>query len=138
MATPGATRFCKICGVEYPYCHTNVANQYRWQDVACCKEHAAEYFAAIAVSRGLPVESSMPAEYYSLLKSHGANRTNAKEEDKKDKEQTVYQEPPVNEPSLHFADFSKMTDDREQEKFFEDNIESLRTKKNRRNKLTAD
>ena len=63
---PGATRFCKICGVEYPYCHTNIPSQYRWQDVACCKEHAAQYFAEIAASRNQSIET-LPDEYKELL-----------------------------------------------------------------------
>lgn len=62
----GATKICKICGVEYPYCHTNIANQYRWQDVACSKEHAAQYFAQIAESRGQSLDS-LPDEYSNLL-----------------------------------------------------------------------
>ena len=41
---------------------------YRWQDVACCKEHAAQYFAAIAESRNESVET-LPEEYKNLLKS---------------------------------------------------------------------
>ena len=46
------TRICKICGKEYPYCKTfNTTNAYRWQDVACCPEHAAIYFTKIAESR---------------------------------------------------------------------------------------
>ena len=46
------TRICKICGKEYPYCKTfNATNAYRWQDVACCPEHAAIYFTKIAESR---------------------------------------------------------------------------------------
>lgn len=66
MTLPGATRFCKICGVEYPYCHTNIPNQYRWQDVACCKEHAAQYFAEIAKSRNESL-NKIPDEYRTLL-----------------------------------------------------------------------
>jgi len=46
-------RKCKVCGVEYPYCKTlNYSGSFRWQDVACCPEHASEYFHAIAISRG--------------------------------------------------------------------------------------
>ena len=48
-------RKCKICGKEYEYCRSKVApGPFRWQDVACCKEHAAKYFALIAASRGEP------------------------------------------------------------------------------------
>lgn len=46
-------RYCKICGEPYEYCKTEVpAGTNRWQDVACCVEHATEYFKQIAISRG--------------------------------------------------------------------------------------
>ena len=61
-----ATRLCSICGAEYEYCHTNAPHQYRWQDVACCKEHAAQYFAEIAKSRGQSLDT-IPKEYTDLL-----------------------------------------------------------------------
>lgn len=66
MAGSNSTRFCKICGVEYPYCHTNAEKQFRWQDVACCKEHAAQYFANIAIARNDSLDA-IPAEYRALL-----------------------------------------------------------------------
>ena len=47
------TRICKICGKEYPYCTTMTPfDGNRWQDVACCIEHATEYFKQVAISRG--------------------------------------------------------------------------------------
>ena len=51
MAT--ATKICKVCGKEYPYCHSLRldTNIFRWQDVACSPEHAATYFANIEASR---------------------------------------------------------------------------------------
>ncbi len=50
-------RYCKICGKPYEYCKTDVpAGTNRWQDVACCVEHATEYFKQIAISRGELVE----------------------------------------------------------------------------------
>jgi hypothetical protein len=61
-----STKFCKICGKEYEYCRTNAPHQYRWQDVACSKEHAAQYFAKIAESRGQSLDS-IPKEYTDLL-----------------------------------------------------------------------
>lgn len=52
MATR-ANRVCKWCGAEYEGCHTIFnGNMYRWQDVACCIEHGALYFEAIANDRG--------------------------------------------------------------------------------------
>lgn len=49
-----SVRVCKICGVEYPYCYTvrHDNNPFKWQDVACCQEHGAQYFAEILASRG--------------------------------------------------------------------------------------
>ncbi|MBP5463310.1 MAG: hypothetical protein J6Y20_14485 [Lachnospiraceae bacterium] len=49
-----STRICKVCGKEYPYCKTELkdGNIFRWQDVACCQEHGAEYFALVAKARG--------------------------------------------------------------------------------------
>ena len=50
MATGYKT--CKVCGTRYEYCKTNrSANVFRWQDVTCCPEHGAEYFARIIASR---------------------------------------------------------------------------------------
>ena len=47
------TRICKICGKEYPYCSTITQfDGNRWQDVACCIEHATQYFKAVAIARG--------------------------------------------------------------------------------------
>ena len=47
------TRICKICGKEYEYCTTmTLQNGNRWQDVACCPEHAMEYFRNVAIARG--------------------------------------------------------------------------------------
>lgn len=48
-------RFCKVCGARYEYCHTcRKPGIFRWQDVACCPEHAERYFAQIAESRQQP------------------------------------------------------------------------------------
>lgn len=48
-----STRICKVCGKEYEYCHTQlkVGEIFRWQDVACCKEHGSQYFAEVMTSR---------------------------------------------------------------------------------------
>lgn len=54
-------KICKICGKEYEYCKTKSDGQFRWMDVACCPEHASEYFAQIAISRGeTPEEDTVP------------------------------------------------------------------------------
>lgn len=51
MAT--ATKTCKVCGKEYPYCRTErrVAGVFRWQDVACSVEHGSIYLERILASR---------------------------------------------------------------------------------------
>lgn len=45
-------RVCKVCGEQYPYCKTNRQGVFRWQDVACCEEHAKIYFDLVAKARG--------------------------------------------------------------------------------------
>lgn len=56
-------RICKICGEPYEYCYTDVpVGTNRWQDVACCIEHAAQYFREIAISRGELIEDESEAE----------------------------------------------------------------------------
>lgn len=42
---------CKVCGKEYEYCHTLLPGVFRWQDVACCHEHALTYFAQCEAAR---------------------------------------------------------------------------------------
>ena len=49
MAT--GTKICKICGKEYPACLTEINGVFRWKDVACCPEHAAQYFAEVRAAR---------------------------------------------------------------------------------------
>lgn len=46
-------RTCKVCGSEYEYCHTarRVEGVFRWQDVACCREHGMIYLNRILESR---------------------------------------------------------------------------------------
>lgn len=43
---------CRVCGKEYDPCRTPKINGgFRWQDVACCSEHGAEYLDKIRKSR---------------------------------------------------------------------------------------
>ena len=74
-----ATRICKICGKEYPYCKTEAAiGENRWQDVGCCIEHAMQYFKEVAIARGeLPAEEEKKEEK-KPVKAEG------KKEDKRD------------------------------------------------------
>lgn len=46
----GVTKICKICGKEYQYCSTK-ASAFRYHDVACCPEHAVEYFKKVETAR---------------------------------------------------------------------------------------
>lgn len=44
---------CKVCGQQYKPCRPTYASDgiYRWQDVACCAEHGAQYFEMVMSSR---------------------------------------------------------------------------------------
>ena len=47
-----ATKKCKVCGKEYEYCSTQTKDsRFRWQDVACCPEHGAEYLRQVQEAR---------------------------------------------------------------------------------------
>ena len=46
-----AIKVCKVCGKEYEYCRTYLPTAFRWQDVACCREHGQEYFRMIEDAR---------------------------------------------------------------------------------------
>ncbi len=49
------TRICRVCGEPYPYCKTHAPGVFRWQDVACCPEHAAIYFDEVERARAADV-----------------------------------------------------------------------------------
>lgn len=57
-------RTCKVCGKEYAACPTAHRNNsaYRWQDVACCKEHGDQYLHDIMVSRGMIADDATAVE----------------------------------------------------------------------------
>lgn len=52
---PKFNKICKVCGAEYVDCQTIKPKKGvdRWQDVACCPEHAALWFEKIFASRGV-------------------------------------------------------------------------------------
>ena len=54
------TKICKICGAEYPACSTQIKGVFRWKDVACCPEHAAQYFEQVAAARGASKPENKP------------------------------------------------------------------------------
>lgn len=58
-----ALKTCKVCGKQYEACFSVYVgnNVYRWQDVACCPEHGAEYFEAVERSRR-PADQNPPAD----------------------------------------------------------------------------
>lgn len=64
------TRVCKICGAEYPYCHTDrPTGMFRWQDVGCCPEHAEKYFIAVLKDRGQYSDKKLVAEMRRSVRS---------------------------------------------------------------------
>ena len=59
------TRICRVCGKEYEYCHSVKVwdGVNRWQDIACCPEHGAQYFAEVLGNSGAKAD----VEYQSLI-----------------------------------------------------------------------
>ena len=54
-------KICKVCGKEYEACHTlrpNLNNEFRYQEVACCPEHGAEYLRRVLIARGQASDQS--------------------------------------------------------------------------------
>jgi hypothetical protein len=44
-------RVCRVCGKAYEACATPGRGSFRWQDVACCREHYLVYHEQIVESR---------------------------------------------------------------------------------------
>lgn len=45
-------RDCRVCGKRYEYCRSKrPTGLFVWQDVACCPEHGAIYFAEVLRAR---------------------------------------------------------------------------------------
>ena len=79
-------KVCKVCGKEYEACHTlrpNMNSEFRWQDVACCPEHGAEYLRQILISRGELVEEPAKAEEGSAPEAKQPAVKPAKQKNKK-------------------------------------------------------
>lgn len=57
---------CRVCGKQYKPCRPRYAGDsiYRWQDVACCAEHGAQYFemALSAESAAKAAEDNTPQD----------------------------------------------------------------------------
>ena len=64
------TRICRVCGNEYEYCHSVKTwdGINRWQDIACCPEHGAQYFAEVLGNSGAKAN----VEYQSLVSEDSA------------------------------------------------------------------
>ena len=75
------TRICRICGKEYEYCHSvkiwDGVN--RWQDIACCPEHGAQYFAEVLGNSGAKAD----VEYQSLVGKASSNDSDDQPKTKK-------------------------------------------------------
>lgn len=55
-------KVCKICGKSYEACRTPARpGVYRWQDVACCPEHGAEYLEKVNAARN-PAPKAEPTK----------------------------------------------------------------------------
>lgn len=49
---PKAKKKCKVCGKEYEACRSFRSDgAFRWQDVACCREHGEEYLQEVLAAR---------------------------------------------------------------------------------------
>lgn len=77
MATAMMT--CRVCGKEYPACHSlrRGDTTFRWQAVACSPECGAEYLRQINLSRGIEQSDEQPAEH----KEKKARKSRAKKSD---------------------------------------------------------
>lgn len=80
MAT--AIKKCRVCGKEYPACRNLRRGDgvFRWQEVACSPECAAEYLRQINISRGVEVESPVEEAPVQAPKKRTRRKT-AKEAD---------------------------------------------------------
>ena len=76
-------RVCKVCGKEYEGCHTqrpNMNNEFRWQEVACCPEHGAEYLRQVMISRGMLQDEEAPAQETKPKRKRAPKKTEHAEE----------------------------------------------------------
>ena len=49
-------RVCRVCGATYHACATPGRGAFRWQDIACCREHWNKYYEEIVASRKADTE----------------------------------------------------------------------------------
>ena len=82
---PNGTKICKVCGKEYSYCTTIAKDRFRWQDVACCPEHAMEYFKQVEAARSdKPVADSKTTSKKTTLKKTFGTSSEKNEDDIKE------------------------------------------------------
>ena len=79
---PKGIKYCKVCGSAYEYCKTMRSNpdMFRWQDVACCPEHGAQYLALVLKARGQKQDQQTAQDAVK-----GADETAAKKKSRKKK-----------------------------------------------------
>lgn len=73
-------RTCRVCGKVYDYCkpaYTDTVELYRWQDVACCVEHGAEYFALVNAARS---ENEKPSDERATVVENATTATKGKDD----------------------------------------------------------
>jgi len=81
------TRICQVCGAEYEYCHSVKTwdGINRWQDVTCCPEHGAQYFARVLKNSGAKAN----VEYQSLVEDADAQAPKKASKSKKSSEKKI-------------------------------------------------
>lgn len=76
-------KICRVCGKEYFTCVNSKAlyTGDRWQDIACCVEHASEYFAEVYAVRnqnnGVDVNTSDTSEQVCVTDEPAINEFSA-------------------------------------------------------------
>lgn len=95
---PNFLKTCRICGKQYETCRTlhPILGHDRWQDVACCPEHGAQWFAAIyasrsgeAVAEGGEVAQEAQTEVVEASEDNGDTEVKAKQPRRKKNDNDV-------------------------------------------------
>ena len=82
-----ATRICKVCGKEYPYCKTWLStDKFRWVDVACSQECGIKYFEMIEASRSGKKVEAEPEKKVEKVEAKAAEKKAEKKSAKKEAE----------------------------------------------------
>lgn len=96
---PNFLKTCKVCGKQYETCRTlkPILGRDRWQDVACCPEHGAQWFAAIYASRAgettaadeAAAAQETPTEVVEAAEDNGETEVKAKQPRRKKNDNDV-------------------------------------------------